>query len=232
MPNVTINIAARGSNGQLRGVFIDDRRNPNDRTTVIADRGDILENDQGSFLVLQNGTVQRQDAQRDPNVVTFERYALDLAQFSRAAAAVNYSMHARYLWQLLYPDSKEAVSPQKQAEFRAELFNRLITPLYPIAFAIIAFAYLGAPRTTRETRASALAGAIASVLIVRLSGFVSTILGVNYPIFLAMQFIVAGIAIVGGLYAIRNGIAIEPPAFIRDRLNALSERISRRIAPG
>jgi lipopolysaccharide export system permease protein len=230
--NVTINISSRESNGQLRGVFIDDRRDPNDRVTVIADRGDLLENQQGTFLVLQNGTAQRQQSGRDPNLVTFERYAIDLAQFSRAASAVNYSMHARYLWQLLDPEPGDANTAQKRAEIRAEIFDRLMGPIYPFVFAVIAFAYLGAPRTTRESRASALAGAIGGILFIRLVGFASTIVGVNYPIFLSVQLIVAGIAIAGGLYAIRRGNGIEPPAFIGNWLATLSERISRRFAAG
>jgi lipopolysaccharide export system permease protein len=230
--NVTINIASRDTNGQLRGVFIDDRRDPNDRITVIADRGDLLENHQGTFLVLQNGTAQRQESGRDPNMVTFERYAIDLAQFSRAASAVSYSMHARYLWQLLDPDPTESNSKQKQAEARAEICDRLMAPIYPFVFVIIAFAYLGTPRTTRENRTSAMIGATGGILLVRLIGFASTILGVNYSPFLAVQFIVAGFAIVGGLYAIRRGTGVEPPAFIKDRLNALTERISRRFAAG
>jgi lipopolysaccharide export system permease protein len=230
--NVTINIAARDTNGQLHGVFIDDRRDPNDRITVIADRGDLLENRQGTFLVLQNGTAQRQESGRDPNLVTFERYAIDLAQFSRAASNVSYSMHARYLWQLLDPDPRDANSAQKRAEIRAEIFDRLMAPVYPFVFTVIVFAYLGAPRTTRESRATALAGAVGGIFLVRLAGFVSTIVGVKYPLFLSVQFIVAGIAIAGGLYAIRRGTGVEPPAFIRDRLNALSERIARRFAIG
>jgi lipopolysaccharide export system permease protein len=230
--NVTINIAARDTNGQLRGVFIDDRRDPNDRITVIAERGDLLENQQGTFLVLQNGTAQRQESGRDPNLVTFERYAIDLAQFSRAASTVNYSTHARYLWQLLDPDPSEANTKQKRAEIRAEIFDRLMGPIYPIVFAIIAFAYLGAPRTTRESRSSALAGAIAGILLVRLIGFASTIVGVNYPIFLSVQFIIAGLAAAVGLYAIVRGTGIEPPTFIKERLAALSERIARRFATG
>jgi lipopolysaccharide export system permease protein len=230
--NVTINIASRDTNGQLRGVFIDDRRDPNDRNTIIAARGDLLENKQGTFLVLQNGTAQRQQAGRDPNVVTFERYAIDLAQFSRATSNVSYSMHARYLWQLLDPEPRDASSAQKRAEIRAEIFDRLMAPLYPFVFAIIAFAYLGAPRTTRENRTSAMAGAVGGILLVRLVGFASTIIGVNYPFFLAVQFIVAGAASVGGLYVIRRGTGVEPPAFIKNSLNALSERISRRVAAG
>jgi lipopolysaccharide export system permease protein len=230
--NVTINIAARDTNGQLRGVFIDDRRDPNDRITVIAERGDLLENQQGTFLVLQNGTAQRQESGRDPNLVTFERYAIDLAQFSRAASTVNYSTHARYLWQLLDPDPSEANTKQKRAEIRAEIFDRLMGPIYPIVFAIIAFAYLGAPRTTRESRSSALGGAIAGILLVRLIGFASTIVGVNYPIFLSAQFIIAGLAAAVGLFAIVRGTGIEPPTFIKERLAALSERIARRFATG
>jgi hypothetical protein len=73
-------------------------------------------------------------------------------------------------------------------------------------------------------------GATGGILLVRLIGFASTILGVNYPPFLAVQFIIAGFAIIGGLYAIRRGTGIEPPAFIKHRLNALTERISRRFA--
>jgi lipopolysaccharide export system permease protein len=230
--NVTINIAARNVDGQLRGVFIDDRRDPNDRTTVIADRGSILEGDQGTFLVLENGTVQRQDNAHDPNMVTFERYALDLAQFSKAASTVNYSMHARYLWQLFYPDGQESGAAPKQAEVRAELFDRLMAPFYPIAFVVIAFAYLGSPRTTRQSRTGALMGAIGAVLLVRLTGFVSTIVGVNYPVFLAAQFIVAGSMIAGGIYVIRRGIVIEPPSFIRDAFASLTSRITRRFAAG
>jgi lipopolysaccharide export system permease protein len=230
--NVTINIASRDTNGQLHGVFIDDQRDPNDRITVIADRGDLLENKQGTFLILQNGTAQRQQTGRDPNMVTFERYAIDLAQFSRAASTVSYSMHARYLWQLLDPDPREANSPQKLAEIRAEIFDRLMGPIYPFVFAVIAFAYLGIPRTTRESRTSAMMGAMGGILLVRLIGFASTIVGVNYPFFLSIQFIVAGIAIAGGIYAIRRGTGIEPPAFIKDRLNALGERIARRFSAG
>jgi lipopolysaccharide export system permease protein len=229
---VTINIASRDPNGQLRGVFIDDQRDPNDHITMIAERGDLLENQQGTFLVLQNGTAQRQQAGRDPNLVTFERYAIDLAQFSRASANVSYSMHARYLWQLLDPDPRDVSSAQKRAEIRAEIFDRLMGPIYPLVFAIVAFAYLGAPRTTRESRSSAIAGAIGGILAIRMAGFASTVVGVNYPIFLSLQFIVAGLAIAGGLYAIRRGTGIEPPAFIKDRLNALTERFMRRIAAG
>ena len=80
---VTMHIRARQPNGQLLGVFLDDRRNPDERITILADAGDLLENESGSFLVLRTGTVQRyQVNRRDPSFVVFDRYALDLSRFA------------------------------------------------------------------------------------------------------------------------------------------------------
>ena len=72
--NVTIHIRERRTNGQLIGIFLDDRRNPNERMTVIAERGDLVDNDAGTFLVLQDGIVQRQETRKpDPAMVAILR---------------------------------------------------------------------------------------------------------------------------------------------------------------
>ena len=52
---VTIHIRERRTNGQLLGIFLDDRRNPNERVTVLAEIGELLDNDNGTFLVLAEG---------------------------------------------------------------------------------------------------------------------------------------------------------------------------------
>jgi lipopolysaccharide export system permease protein len=229
---VTIHIAAREPNGQLRGVFLDDRRNANEHLTVVADRGDLVENN-GTFLVLHNGTIQREETnRRDPTMVAFDRYAVDLAQFSRSVSAVSYSIRERFLWQLLFPDPNDRAANERQREYRAELFDRLMAPIYPFVFVIIVFAYLGAPRTTRESRAMSLAGAVAAIFVVRLIGFASTVLGVNTPPLLLVQYIVVATAIIAGIYVIRRGIILEPPAFIAHGLSSLTERLARRFATG
>ena len=50
---VTIHIRQRLANGELSGIFLDDRRNPKERLTVLAETGELLDNDKGTFLVLQ-----------------------------------------------------------------------------------------------------------------------------------------------------------------------------------
>ena len=230
---VTIHIRERRPNGQLAGIFLDDRRNPNERVTVLSEIGELLDNESGTYLVLQKGIVQRQETgQRDPAMVVFDRYAFDLSQFAGGAQSAKYSIRERYLWQLLFPDPKDQFYLEQPGQFRAELHDRLMAPLYPLAFVVIAYAYLGAPRTTRQSRTLSMLGAIGGVALLRLIGFASTVFGAVVPWMLALQYLTLAAAIGAGLYVIRRGLIIEPPVFIADWLAALTERLGRRfVAP-
>ena len=230
---VTIHIRERRPNGQLAGIFLDDRRNPNERVTVLSEIGELLDNESGTYLVLQKGIVQRQETgQRDPAMVVFDRYAFDLSQFAGGAQSAKYSIRERYLWQLLFPDPKDQFYVEQPGQFRAELHDRLMAPLYPLAFVVIAYAYLGAPRTTRQSRTLSMLGAIGGVALLRLIGFASTVFGAAVPWMLALQYLTLAAAIGAGLYVIRRGLIIEPPVFIADWLAALTERLGRRfVAP-
>jgi lipopolysaccharide export system permease protein len=229
--NVTIHIRERRSNGQLLGIFLDDQRNPAERTTVLAEVGELFDSDNGTFLVLQSGFVQRHELkERDPALVKFERYAFDLSQFAGGPQAVKYSIRERYLWQLMFPDPKDQFYIEQPGQFRAELHDRLIAPLYPLAFLVIAYAYLGAPRTTRQSRTISMIGAIGGVALLRLIGFVSTVFGATMPWMLALQYLAIAVAFGFGLFVIRTGLILEPPAFLTNWLTALTERITRRFA--
>jgi lipopolysaccharide export system permease protein len=229
---VTIHIRERRPNGQLAGIFLDDRRNPNERITVLSENGELLDNESGTYLVLLKGIVQRQETgQQDPAMVVFDRYAFDLSQFAGAQSA-KYSIRERYLWQLLFPDPKDSFYIEQPGQFRAELHDRLMAPLYPIAFVVIAYAYLGAPRTTRQSRTLSMLGAVGGVALLRLIGFGSTVFGATIPWILALPYLAFAAAIGAGLYVIRRGLIIEPPAFVSDWLTALTERLGRRfVAP-
>jgi lipopolysaccharide export system permease protein len=228
---VTIHIRERRSSGQLLGIFLDDRRNPNERITVLAEVGELLDNDNGTFLVLQKGIVQRQETgTRDPAMVAFDRYAFDLSQFAGGSQAVKYSIRERYLWQLIFPDPKDQFYIEQPGQFRAEMHDRLIAPLYPLAFVVIAFAYLGVPRTNRQSRTLSMIGAISGVALLRLLGFASTVFGATVPWMLSLQYLAVAAAFAGGIYVIRKGLIIEPPAFFNNWLSALTERITQRFA--
>src|SRR5260370_31954764 len=87
--NLTIRIRERLPGGVLSGIFVDDRRDPKERVTIIADHGTVLKNESGSYLVLEDGNLERFEAgKRDPSLVAFGRCALHLSEFSNPGPAV------------------------------------------------------------------------------------------------------------------------------------------------
>ena len=180
--NLTFHIADRRQNGLLVGIFVDDRRDPNEHSTYLAEQGEIVKTDTASFLVLEGGSIQRLEAgQRDPRIVTFDRYPFDLSQFTGGTQNVVYTVREQYIWDLLWPRPDDALYKAQPDQYRSELHDRLATPIYPFAFVILAFAFLGPPQTTRQSRTLALLGMIGSVALLRLCGFVSVIVGVRVP---------------------------------------------------
>jgi lipopolysaccharide export system permease protein len=238
---LTFHIRERQANGVLLGILVDDRRNPKERSTFLAEQGTILKDERGTFLVLERGSVQRLDAsepepgkpakEKDPAIVKYDRYALDLSRApDSGGGASRASSRDRFIWELIWPttdDLKRLQRPQMQAE----IHDRLMAPLYPIVFVTLTYAYLGAPRTTRQSRAVSLAGAISVVALLRLLGFVVIVLSVNYPLAPYVQYAALAAAMAFGLYAIDRGLIIEPPAFLTEALNAIGRRFTRRAAP-
>jgi lipopolysaccharide export system permease protein len=221
----------RKPDGQMLGIFLDDRRDANERATFLAEQGEILETGDGTFLVLENGSVQRRQAsQRDPTIVRFDRYAFDLSRLASGQPTIKYSVRERYLWELIAPDPNDPLLKELPGQFRAELHDRILGPFYPIAFVVIAYAYLGAPRTSRQSRALSLLGAVGMVSAVRLIGFASTVFGVHVPFVLTFQYVALISALVFGIIVISRGVVLEPPAFVINAINAFAERFARRAA--
>lgn len=237
---LTFHIRERLPNGVLLGVFVDDRRNPKERATFLGEQGTIVKDERGTFLVLENGSVQRlemgeskkgpdgKEKQKDPTIVKYERYALDLARAPAENQNQRTSARDRFIWQLMEHDPKN--SKLTAGQVRAEFHDRIFAPLYPIVFIIITFAYLGAPRTTRQGRGMAVAGAATAISVIRLFGFVAIVLCVKYPWVVALQYALLAVASALGLYAIHRGLEIEAPAFVTNAVNAVIARLPRKPA--
>jgi lipopolysaccharide export system permease protein len=226
--NLTIRIRERQPGGLLKGIFIDDRRDPKERVTIIADHGTVLKSGEGSFLVLEDGNLERFEAgKRDPALVAFGRYAFDMSKFSQQGHDVALGIRERYLWELLAPADNDPVYSQIPGQFRAELHDRFMAPIYPFAFAALTFAFLGAPRTTRQSRNFSMGGAILTVFGLRMVGFACSVMTVKTPLAALVQYLMLAVGIGGGLWLIINGAVIEPPAVLMEAINKNNERLLR-----
>ena len=226
--DLTIRIRERQPGGVLGGIFVDDRRDPKERATIIADHGTILRNENGSYLVLEDGHVERfETGKRDPALVAFGRYAFDMSQFSNRGRDVTLGIRERYLWELLAPSPDDPVFKALPGQFRAELHDRFLAPIYPFAFSILTFAFLGTPRTTRQSRSFAITCAVLAVFGLRMAGFACSVMTVKTPEAAVVQYLMLVIAIVAGMFIIARGYVVDAPAGLIEQMKRNNERILR-----
>src|SRR6185437_6402586 len=226
--NLTIRIRERQPGGLLVGIFIDDRRDPKERISIVADHGTIVKNEGGSFLILENGNLDRFEAgKRDPALVAFGRYGFDMSKFSNQGRDVALGIRERYLWELLSPEDSDPIYRQLPGQFRAELHDRFMSPIYPFAFAALTFAFLGAPRTTRQSRNFSIGGSILAVFGLRMVGFACSVMTVKSPLAALVQYAMLFAGIGAGIWIILYGVVIEPPAALMEAINKNNARLLR-----
>src|SRR5438132_7107740 len=102
-----------------------------------------------------------------------------MSKFSNHGRDVALRIRERYLWELVSPSEDDPVFTQLSGQFRAELHDRFMSPIYPFAFAVLTFAFLGTPRTTRQSRNFSIGGSIFAVFGLRMAGFACSVMTVK-----------------------------------------------------
>jgi lipopolysaccharide export system permease protein len=172
----------RGPGGALLGIFMLDRREEGQNNVYLAESGLAAKVGDQNFLLLQTGAIQRQDkGASTPAMIVFDTYALDLAHFGSHADGSPLRPRERTTAEMLAYDPNEDYVKANEGRFRAELHERFVAPLYALAMGMIAFAALGTPRTTRQNRGLAMAGAVLCALLLRVAGFGASALMARQP---------------------------------------------------
>lgn len=205
----------------LMGIFMQDKREPDRVIVYLAERGRTVDVEGQSFLVLDNGSIHRQQpGSRDSSIVAFDRYALNLSALTPDNADVVYKPRERSTTALMFPDKSEFYYQFQEGRFRAELHDRLSSWLYPLAMMLIAFAALGDPRTTRQGRGAAVLGAVIAVVLLRVAGFAASSALVRTPAAVILVYGAPLLAIVLSLLILFQG----------PRMKVLESRIARAMA--
>ena len=155
-PGLSFHIRDRSMTGDVLGLLVHDERDPKQIMTYLADHGRIISNDEGSYLVMFDGSVHRfnkEEENKGVQIIAFDQYMLDLSEFGdQGDKNKDLNPRERYLSELINPDPNDSYAKRSPGQLRSELHDRLATALYPIVFALIAVALLGHARTTRENR--------------------------------------------------------------------------------
>jgi lipopolysaccharide export system permease protein len=171
---LTFHIRDRSLNGDLLGLLVHDERDDKQVMSYLAERGRIVSNDEGSYLVMLDGYVQRfnsEDKDKTVQIVAFDQNMLDLSEFApKDNSGKDVRPREMYVSDLINPDTTNKIMQRGLGQIRAELHDRLATPLYPLVFAFIAIALLGHARTTRENRWGQILAAFGIALGLRVAG--------------------------------------------------------------
>ena len=102
-----------------------------------------------------------------------------------------------------------------------------MAPIYPFAFAALTFAFLGAPRTTRQSRNFSIGGSILAVFGLRMAGFACSVMAVKSPLAPVVQYLMLASAIGASFWIIIGGVVIEPPAALMEAINKSNAQLLR-----
>jgi lipopolysaccharide export system permease protein len=137
--------------GALKGLLVHDYRNGENAETYMAQRALLKETEVGPVLYLVNGNVQRTNRRTGAvDIVNFDRTAVNLGAVSDKPRDLLLEMTERYPRELFNPDMTSEYDRKNAGQLIAEGHNRLASPLYVFAYALIAiFALIGGPYDRR-----------------------------------------------------------------------------------
>lgn len=136
--NMTIYVRERKSSNVFHGILIHDTRDPQHSITLTAEDGFLVSETGPPRLVIQKGTRQERDpATGKINWLIFEQYIVDLAMLKGAKDQAFIKAYERPMSELFNPPL-DVDSQNSKAEFLAEAHERIVFPLYSLAFCLIA----------------------------------------------------------------------------------------------
>lgn len=211
--NLTFHIRDRDNKGDLLGLVMHDGRDEKIVATYLAERGQILKQDGGGYLLMRTGHILRRPRNGEPvQTIAFDSYIVDLARFEAKEQGTDYKPRERYTSELLWPAADDAGYKRQIGMMRAELHERFSSPLYPFAFVLLAVAFIGHAQTTRQNRMQAILGAFLWATGARLGGLAGTNLVALNPLAALLVYAIPLVACVLAVAMILSRGRLKPPS--------------------
>ena len=134
---LTVYVRSRRPDGELEGILVHDSRDPEKPVTMLAERGALVNGDDSPRFVLLNGN--RQEVERGTgrlSLLYFERYTIDLGDFSKPDSDHWIEPSERFLPELFNPGTSRD-DLRNADRLRVEGHRRLTTPFYALALTLI-----------------------------------------------------------------------------------------------
>jgi len=220
--NLTFHIRERTYSGELLGILMHDARDSKQVVSYLAERGAIVRQGDTAFVVMSQGHIVRTpEGDGPPHIVTFDNYAIDLDRFEPKDEIKGLKPRERYFSELMNPTEEDLQGRNQIGHIRAELHERLSSPLYPLAFVLIAVAFAGQARSTRQNRMEGVISAFLIAAVCRGGGLAVNNLVVLQAWAVALMYLLPISAMLLALAVIRIGARPRRGPSLLERLTNL-----------
>ncbi|MBX2856296.1 MAG: LPS export ABC transporter permease LptF [Rhodobacteraceae bacterium] len=168
---LTVYIREITSQGELRGVMVQDARDRARPVTYTAKSGFLTRVDDRPALVMFEGQAQRfeQGGER-LSLLRFDSLAYDLSHFVSSDSVRTRKASERFFWELINPDPTVAKSEKARGKFIAEGHEQLSAPIYAVTLPMLAAAILFGGAFSRRGFGARVAAALVCGALVRIIG--------------------------------------------------------------
>lgn len=199
--NVTAYIRERTSDGQLMGILVHDKSEPDAPETIMAERGALVNTDQGPRVVMYNGNRQAIGENDRLSILYFDRYVFEIPATTESFATRFRDPRERGTMELMTMDfEKTGMHPRDWGKFVVELHKRFTLPLFGLGFAIVGLACLLYGPITRRSQSMRIITAVSIMVALQGSALgLFSIVAKNLT-FIPLFYILAVLPIIVGTF--------------------------------
>ncbi len=164
---LTVFISKHDDDGTVKGILINDERNPDIKSATSAEKGLIVQTDQGPRIILINGSRQEIHSRKGTfSAVSFAQYSVDFGlKGSRKRGKDNARTHS--FEELIFALTNNNLSPEERLKWFVEGNRRLTSPLLALAYSLIACTGLLISNFNRRGQTKTILASITAIIIIQ-----------------------------------------------------------------
>ena len=218
------------ASGDMADVLIYDERSRVEALTHSARIGRIIREGEQTLLALSDGNIQTLTDNGTLDLIKFERHVIDLSEVMALDPVLRLKTSDRYLHELLRPNDRERSNKKLYRNLTAEGHARLSAPIYNLALALLAVAFLVRGEFQRLGYGRKIAICAVTGFVIRLTGFGLASAAESDASLNAVQYAFPiGVCVICGLYIIGRGRAQGMRRFSRKKQQREYDRLSAII---
>jgi len=188
--SMTVFVTKQESDGSIKGILVNDERDPKKKMTLSAEKGRVIYTATGPRLILVNGV--RNELTKGSNQqfssLSFDRYSMDFG-VSNKTKEKEIGARELTLGELLFSYNNPNLTKQQKNRYLMEGSKRILMPLYNLVLALIACTGLLVCNFNRRGQGKVITLSILAMIVMEAGDLIFGNLAVKHLPWLPMLFL-------------------------------------------